>query len=144
MSTLVAAGAAQAQDYSDVGATELVYICEEAHKNGDTETGDAAARALLERPRFNLSDERRALGAACLERAFGFPFVFSHGRFRSPAMRDAQEQAKAELKRQRAEKGARYTAAVISVCFSEYEKDLFRALTTPVCAEVFKEMGLPE
>ncbi|MEP3686692.1 MAG: hypothetical protein ABJN05_06310, partial [Sulfitobacter dubius] len=99
---------------------------------------------------------RRYRGRVLLRRShvYGANFVFAGWRYVSPelearAKREALEQRKAkqrradELARAVRAKETAYVAAVAEACEREYKKDRFRALTTPICGEIFKVRGLP-
>lgn len=84
------------------------------------------------------------MGLRCLEHVYDASFEFSSGRFASPEL-DAMRQRRLETEAAEQEDRERqYQAAVIAACRDEYAQDRFRALTTPICADVFRELGLPE
>lgn len=142
---------------------ELVERCIDAVD----EEKDASQFAveLYSRERFHLGEENAAKGKRCLESVYGDSFVFTGRRFVSPerdarAKRVARELREAnekrandleaarrarvyELKKQQSAKESAYVAEVAKVCEEELARDRFRALTTPICGEIFKIRGLP-
>lgn len=128
-------------DLSALSHSELVSNCVDVLDAGGDATDQAAE--LLSRSGFNLGEENTRKGQKCLGATYGAAFEFVGGRFVSPelqalALEDAE--AKREAARQRE---LRYVEAVAEVCVEEYAADRFRALTTPICGEVFKAQGLP-
>ena len=142
---------------------ELVASCLEAIEDG--RDASQLAAELFSRERFHLGEENAAKGKQCLEAVYGDTFVFTGRRFVSPErdarakkaareLREANEKrandletarrARAyELEKQRSAKEAAYVAEVAEACEEELTKDRFRALTTPICGEIFKIRGLP-
>tara|TARA_R110002012_G_scaffold242977_3_gene417495 strand:- start:222 stop:704 length:483 start_codon:yes stop_codon:yes gene_type:complete len=139
-------------ELKNIPHAELVANCIEVIDDG----GDASlfAAELLSRERFHLGTENAAKGAQCLETVYGAPFVFAGWRFVSPELearakkeaqelRTAEQQKSSELAREVRAKEVAYVAAVAEACEREYTKDRFRALTTPICGEIFRVRGLP-
>jgi hypothetical protein len=102
------------------------------------------AGELLGRSGFALGEVNRARGAQCLTEVYGNKYEFKNGRFISPEAIREKENMLAAVALEKAANEAEYQEALISVCNDEFQKNKFRALTTPSCAQVFKERGLPD
>ncbi|EDQ04344.1 hypothetical protein OIHEL45_15484 [Sulfitobacter indolifex HEL-45] len=56
---------------------------------------------------------------------------------------DEEWQKREQVRIEKAQRSRDYAAAVKRICKIEYYKDRFRALTTPMCTQVFLDSGIP-
>jgi len=132
----------QNNDLSERNMSSLVNGCVEAIDRG--EDASAYGSEVYSREGFRLGAESSAKGVRCLETVFGGKFEYKNNRFINPVEVEAARASAEETQRLKSMKQKMYLDAVIDACISEYKTDRFRALTTPMCGDVFKELGLPD
>lgn len=140
-------------DVKSLSHQELIQACLNALSANDP--AERYAEELVGRSGFNLRVGNQLKGENCLKRVYGVPFEFKNNRFASPVLLEQMMLEEEERRKQRAvrkmraqalrrEREENYLTAVIQICIEEYSRDRFRALTTPICGEVFKVQGLPD
>lgn len=137
------------ESYDDLRLGELIDRCLVALGGN----GDAVpfADELRARRNFNLGSANQQKGLQCLETVYSEQFSYEDRRFVSKTQVLAlQKMVKDQKAREDAlalRRNLRRQAvlqALVEVCFEEYSRDRFRALTSQQCQEVFFETGLPE
>ena len=126
---------------SDMGVSQLVQACALAMDDGLPI--DEIAGELVGRTGFNLGQENAAKGEACLKTATGFDFELRGGSFVSDELEANIQQSLEDKERLREMREAHYLSLTYDICKEKFAVDQFTALTTPICAELFKVNGLP-
>ncbi|MGR3813386.1 MAG: hypothetical protein ACU0AU_04790 [Cognatishimia activa] len=137
------------ESYDDLRLGDLIDRCLVALEGN----GNAVpfAEELRTRRNFNLGPTNQQRGLQCLETVYSERFSYEDRRFVSKtqvlALQKMVEDQKARedaLALRRSLRRQAVLQALVEVCFEEYSRDRFRALTSQQCQEVFFETGLPE
>lgn len=146
---LLASSAMAEERLLDMRLGELIDRClVTLEANGDA---TPFADELRSRKNFNLGPENQRRGLRCLDTVYNEQFSFEDRRFVSKTqvqalqqMVEDQKKREASLALKRSLRRQAVLEAIVDVCFEEYSRDRFRALTNLGCQEVFFETGLPE
>jgi hypothetical protein len=142
---------------------DLLISCKEALAAGND--AKPIVDEILRRDKMPLAATNVYEVLTCMQGVTGRTYRYDNQKFRDASREIEEEEASrlAETKRRSDEKqraaAARvekevkeaakrareqeYLSAVVDTCNEEYFDDRFRALTTPICGEVFKSLGLP-
>jgi hypothetical protein len=139
-------------DLSTLTPNDLVTECKDALASGK-ET-KAIVDEMLRRDEIPLGPTITYDALNCLKASTGKAYYYEDRQFKDAAPKIAREKLEKEArdglaakealeKSLAAERTQAYLTAVVNTCEEEYHQDRFRALTTPICGEVFKARGLP-
>lgn len=160
IAALVASPALAQTELSAAIPNDLAKGCKEALENG--QNARPFVNELLRRVEVPLGSTWGLEALLCINEVTGRKHRYVDRQFidddiikereqvakdREQQQRDAAQRARAlqiERESQAEKREQAYIFAVVQACQQEYDKDRFRALTTPICGEVFKARGLPD
>lgn len=153
LAALVASPTLAQSDLSAATPNELAKGCTEALENG--QSAKPFVEELLNRADVPLGSTWGFEAVLCINKVTGEKYFYENRQFVTDSIlkeleqkeRDAAQRAKSlqiEREAQAEQRELAYIGAVVQACLKEYKDDRFRALTTPLCGEVFKAQGLPE